>query len=107
MWRNFDTPDPEFTDSLEIDIGDVESSMAGPKRPQDRISLSGAAEAFEASLAETRGGTGDRKSVAVPGRDFELADGDVVIAAITSCTNTSNPNVLITKILGTWSNKIM
>ncbi|MBH62514.1 MAG: aconitate hydratase AcnA [Alphaproteobacteria bacterium] len=95
MWRDSETPDPEFTDTLEIDIGDVESSIAGPKRPQDRISLSGAAQAFEASLAEARSGSSDKKSVAVSGKDFELTDGDVVIAAITSCTNTSNPSVMV------------
>ena len=95
MWRDSETPDPEFTDILELDIGEAESSIAGPKRPQDRISLAGAAEAFYASLSESRKGMSDRKSVSVAGKDYELTDGDVVIAAITSCTNTSNPNVMV------------
>ncbi len=95
MWREAGTQDPEFSDTLEIDIGGVESSMAGPKRPQDRISLSGAAKGFEGSLSEARGGSRDRASVPVQGADFDLTDGDVVIAAVTSCTNTSNPSVMV------------
>ena len=95
MWRDPSTPDPEFSDTLEIDIGSVESSVAGPKRPQDRISLSGASKGFEGSLADARGGSSDKASVPIAGKDFDLTDGDVVIAAITSCTNTSNPSVMI------------
>ena len=95
MWRDSSTPDPEFSDTLEIDIGSVESSMAGPKRPQDRISLSGASKGFEGSLADARGGSSDKTSVPVAGKNFDLTDGDVVIAAITSCTNTSNPSVMV------------
>ncbi len=96
MWRADDTPDPVFTDTLELDLADVVPSIAGPKRPQDRITLDGAAEAFSKALPEIRGG--DNKVVtdaAVAGADYGLGDGDVVIAAITSCTNTSNPSVLI------------
>ncbi|MBT6509331.1 MAG: aconitate hydratase AcnA [Rhodospirillaceae bacterium] len=87
MWRDADTPDPVFTDTLELDLTKVEPSLAGPKRPQDRIALSAAAGAFRDLLgvAET-----PQKS-----DDAPLADGDVVIAAITSCTNTSNPSVMI------------
>ncbi|MDJ0949270.1 MAG: aconitate hydratase AcnA [Alphaproteobacteria bacterium] len=111
MWRDADTPDPEFTDTLELDLGVVEASIAGPKRPQDRIALSGAAGAFERFLADSRvvdkpgpaddmteeGGPapGIDRSVPVEGADYNLGDGDVVIAAITSCTNTSNPSVLV------------
>ena len=96
MWRADDTPDPVFTDTLELDLADVVPSIAGPKRPQDRITLDSAAEAFATALPEIRGG--DSKVVtdaAVAGAEYGLSDGDVVIAAITSCTNTSNPSVLI------------
>ena len=92
LWR--DGSEPTFTDILELDIGSVESSLAGPKRPQDRISLSDAASAFDRHIAGVRSGDED-KSVAVEGADFEIEQGDVVIAAITSCTNTSNPSVLV------------
>ena len=96
MWRADDTPDPVFTDTLELDLADVVPSIAGPKRPQDRITLDNAAEAFAKALPEIRGG--DSKVVtdaAVADAEYGLSDGDVVIAAITSCTNTSNPSVLI------------
>ena len=95
MWREAGTPDPEFSDALELDIGEVEPSMAGPKRPQDRISPSGAAKGLEEALAEARGGSGEGIAVPVAGKGFDLADGDIVIAAITSCTNTSNPSVMV------------
>ena len=96
MWRDEDTPDPVFTDSLELDLGTVEPSLAGPKRPQDKILLSKAAQAFTEDALKDFTGTAGR-SVSVPVRDsnYELSDGDVVIAAITSCTNTSNPSVLV------------
>jgi aconitate hydratase len=95
MYRTRTTPDPVFSDTLALDLGDVAPSLAGPKRPQDRVLLSGAKEGFAASL------TGEfKKSDAnarhkVPGTNFDLGHGDVVIAAITSCTNTSNPSVMI------------
>ena len=92
MWRDAGSPDPEFTDTLELDIASVEPSLAGPKRPQDRIPLSRAAPAFAAAESGL-GGAG--RSVKVAGADYELSDGDVVIAAITSCTNTSNPSVMV------------
>ena len=96
MWRDEDTPDPVFTDSLELDLGTVEPSLAGPKRPQDKILLSKAAQAFTEDALKDFTGTAGR-SVSVPVRDsnYKLSDGDVVIAAITSCTNTSNPSVLV------------
>ncbi len=94
MWRDATTPDPVFTDVLELDLGDVAASIAGPKRPQDRIELAAAAETFKSQFPEIAGRS-DAKSVAVDGKDYELADGAVVIAAITSCTNTSNPAVLV------------
>ena len=92
MWRDRDTPDPVFTDSLELDISEVEPSISGPKRPQDRIALSNAVPAFEETLASVGHGKGPQ---APAGVDYELEDGAVVIAAITSCTNTSNPSVLM------------
>jgi aconitate hydratase len=94
LWRDASTPDPVYTDTLELDLGDVEASIAGPKRPQDRITLSAAASAFKTNFA-TIAGRGEAKTVAVAGADFELEDGAVMIAAITSCTNTSNPAVLV------------
>ncbi|MBM3564680.1 MAG: aconitate hydratase, partial [Alphaproteobacteria bacterium] len=95
MWRTKTSPDPVFTDVLELDIGAVEPSLAGPKRPQDRVALAGAAQAFESVRADmTKGAAADR-AVKVAGKNYSLRDGDVVIAAITSCTNTSNPSVLI------------
>ena len=98
MWRDAHSPDPVFTDTLELDMGSVEPSMAGPKRPQDRVALSNAAASFAKDLAAgTMGVPGDEanKRVAVEGANYDLGHGDVVIAAITSCTNTSNPYVMI------------
>lgn len=88
MWRDANSADPIFTDSLELDLGAVEPSMAGPKRPQDRVPLSKAVDSIKAVVPEIR------KSP-VEGKGFDLEDGAVVIAAITSCTNTSNPDVLV------------
>jgi len=92
MWRDADTSDPIFTSMLELDLGDVEPSIAGPKRPQDKILLSKASTQFATDLG-ILGRGGDK--VAVEGEDYTLNDGDIVIAAITSCTNTSNPSVMI------------
>ncbi|MEQ9110148.1 MAG: aconitate hydratase AcnA [Rhodospirillaceae bacterium] len=98
MWRDDSTPDPEFTDSLELDLSSVEPSLAGPKRPQDRVALSSAASAFSGELSKTFGHDTPKTSpitdLSGPGTKDTLTDGDVVIAAITSCTNTSNPSVL-------------
>ncbi|MBT4933303.1 MAG: aconitate hydratase AcnA [Rhodospirillaceae bacterium] len=94
MWRDADTPEPLFTDTLELDIASIEPAISGPKRPQDRISLNASAGAFEATLKDMAGVDAPR-SAAVNGSDHDLKDGDVVIAAITSCTNTSNPSVLV------------
>jgi aconitate hydratase len=91
LWRDTTTPDPEFTAVLELDLGSVKPSLAGPKRPQDRVDLTALREATEQALpAEARD-----KSVPVTGTDYALKQGDVVIAAITSCTNTSNPAVMM------------
>jgi aconitate hydratase len=97
MWRDTTTPDPVFTDTLELDLGTVQPSLAGPKRPQDRVLLREASSAFRkeltASLGVAPAHADDRIEVA--GRNFSITHGDVVIAAITSCTNTSNPSVLV------------
>jgi aconitate hydratase len=98
LWREPGAPDPVFTDTLELDLSTVEPSMAGPKRPQDRVALSNAASAFARDLAAgAMGVPGDEASKRVPvaGSNYDLGHGDVVIAAITSCTNTSNPYVLV------------
>src|SRR5690606_19322641 len=145
LFRTDDTPDPQFTSTLELDMSTVEPSLAGPKRPQDRIRLVDMASAFERDLpglvpagyslpnreeAENEGeersseswaGEGGNEPVAVggqvtsaregtvasrrfrgrsvrvshEGRDVDIHDGSIVIAAITSCTNTSNPSVMI------------
>ena len=88
MWREANTPDPDFTTTMELDLGDIEPAISGPKRPQDRILLSDAVSAFEELEP-------DMTSVQVKDADYTLDNGDVVIAAITSCTNTSNPSVLV------------
>ncbi|WP_337996715.1 aconitate hydratase AcnA [Oleispirillum naphthae] len=91
LWRDSATPDPVFTDTLELDMGTVQPSLAGPKRPQDRITLAAAASAFRTAYP-----TADMAArFAVQDRDHTIGHGDVMIAAITSCTNTSNPSVLM------------
>ncbi len=88
MWRDSNSADPEFTTSLHLDLKDVEPAISGPKRPQDRIALSAAASAFEELVPE-------KTNAPVEGADYTIDNGDVVIAAITSCTNTSNPDVMV------------
>jgi aconitate hydratase len=95
MWVEPGSPEPVFTDTLELDLGTVQSSLAGPKRPQDRVVLTEAAAEFATALGRDFGRTETKERVAVEGADYTVGDGDVVIAAITSCTNTSNPSVLI------------
>ena len=94
MWRDESTPDPLFTDTLELDMSTVEPSLAGPKRPQDRVRLSDVDEMFNAELEGTYKKSGNDR-YAVEGESFDVGNGDVMIAAITSCTNTSNPSVLV------------
>ena len=94
LWRDASTPDPWFTDTLELDMSLVEPSLAGPKRPQDRVRLSEVDELFNAELSGTYKKEGGER-VAIGGADFTIGHGDVMIAAITSCTNTSNPSVLV------------
>jgi aconitate hydratase len=94
MWRDASTPDPVFTDTLELDMSSVQPSLAGPKRPQDRVLLSDVDNRFNEELVATYKKSGDER-VAVESEDFAIGHGDVMIAAITSCTNTSNPSVLV------------
>ncbi len=86
MWYEPDKADPVFSSTLKLDLSSVEASLAGPKRPQDRVALSGIKAATESIVGGTAGERGS---------DDELQNGDVVIAAITSCTNTSNPKVMM------------
>lgn len=96
MWRDAATPDPVFTDTLELDMGDVRPSLAGPKRPQDRVLLDGAKPGFAQSMeTEFKKAADIARRYPVEGANFDIGHGDVVIAAITSCTNTSNPSVMI------------
>ncbi|HVW54605.1 MAG TPA: aconitate hydratase AcnA [Rhizobiaceae bacterium] len=96
LWRDDGTEDPVFTDTLELDLGSVVPSMAGPKRPEGRISLENIPAGFAQAMESEYKKAGELgKRYAVEGADYDLGHGDVVIAAITSCTNTSNPSVLI------------
>jgi aconitate hydratase len=96
MFRTAKTPDPVFTRMLHLDLRDVEPSIAGPKRPQDRVPLTRAAGAFAEALDKEYGKASEAGlRVPVKGKNFDLGHGDVVIAAITSCTNTSNPFVMV------------
>ena len=94
LWRDAATAEPAFTDTLELDISTVEPAVSGPKRPQDRIALSAAAQGFADTL-QTMAGASEPRARPVEGADYQFKDGDVAIAAITSCTNTSNPSVLV------------
>ena len=85
--------EPEFSETIELDISSVEPSLAGPKRPQDKVLLKDAKTSFAKTLEEA--GNKEAKRTLIPELNTDLGDGDVVIAAITSCTNTSNPSVLI------------
>jgi aconitate hydratase len=97
LWRHEGAADPLYSDTLLLDMATVEPSIAGPKRPQDRIALSAAAETFgkhlDAAIANRNGG--GSATANIDGADTEIRDGAVLIAAITSCTNTSNPAVML------------
>jgi len=96
MYRVKTTPDPMFTDVLKLDLATVEPSLAGPKRPQDRVALKDVKAGFAGSMEKEFNKASEmKKRVKVEGKNFDLGHGDVVIAAITSCTNTSNPNVMV------------
>ncbi|HMI40258.1 MAG TPA: aconitate hydratase AcnA [Sphingomicrobium sp.] len=94
LWRDAATPEPVFTETLELDLSIVEPSLAGPRRPQDRVLLTEVDDQFNAELETTYQKHNDPR-VPVEGEEYDLGNGDVVIAAITSCTNTSNPSVLV------------
>ncbi len=96
LFRTDATPEPVFSDTLELDLGTVTPSIAGPKRPQDRVPLSQAKDDWRRNLAEMAGAdTSASTSLQVGDRSFSLKHGSVIIAAITSCTNTSNPEVML------------
>lgn len=97
LFRTSDTPDPKFTSTLELDLSTVVPSIAGPKRPQDRIELTNSQAAWRKLVEDEVEGDDRCKQVSVThkGETFEMSHGSVVIAAITSCTNTSNPSVLV------------
>src|SRR5580692_7004774 len=92
LWHTADGIEPVYSEYATLDLGDVEPSLAGPSRPQDRVALAGAGDAFKEALGRT-----SRTSTAAPSAapHHLLSDGDVVVAAITSCTNTSNPQVMV------------
>ena len=97
LWRHDGQPDALYSDTMELDMSTVEPSIAGPKRPQDRIALTAAAKTFgkhlkAATANRTSGGSAMAK---IDGKDVEIRDGAILIAAITSCTNTSNPAVML------------
>jgi aconitate hydratase len=96
FYRTRLTPDPVFTDALALELGEVTPSLAGPKRPQDRVVLAAAKSGFAGAMeTEFKQGADSAHRYKVEGTNFDLGHGDVVIAAITSCTNTSNPSVMI------------
>jgi aconitate hydratase A / 2-methylisocitrate dehydratase len=94
LWREQGSK-PVFTDMLELDLSTVEPSMAGPKRPQDRVALTAVKSEFGKALPDIVKGADAKRRVKVEGQSYDIGHGDVVIAAITSCTNTSNPSVLV------------
>src|SRR5690242_16554467 len=91
LFRTDATPDPSYTDTLELDLANVHPSMAGPKRPQDRVELPEVKQNFSAAFS----GPAKSAAAAIDGHNVTLHNGSVVIAAITSCTNTSNPSVML------------
>ena len=95
LFRTSASPDPVFTELLTLDLGDVVPSLAGPKRPEGRVALPAVAEGFAAAMESDYKKALDGHRYSVEARNFDLGHGDVVIAAITSCTNTSNPSALI------------
>jgi aconitate hydratase len=95
LWHEEGAEEPVFTDQLTLELSEVLPSMAGPKRPQDRVLLSDSAAKFKDALTGEFGRPAEVERTQVSGESYDLGDGDVVIAAITSCTNTSNPSVLI------------
>ncbi len=94
LWIDASAPEPIFSSTLELDMSSVVPSLAGPKRPQDKVALTDVDDVFNKDLVDTYKHDGFKR-VPVEGKDHDIGDGDVVIAAITSCTNTSNPGVMI------------
>ena len=94
LWRDKNSPAPLYSSTLQLNMAEVESNLAGHKRPQDRVSLASADEKFQHALREDFA-VPEVRSQPVDSSSYQLSDGDVVIAAITSCTNTSNPSVMV------------
>lgn len=95
LWHDPDQAQPEYTDRVELDLASIRPALAGPKRPQDKVALADLSETFDKFLAENNRLEEKEKEFQVMGESYALHHGDMVIAAITSCTNTSNPDVLI------------
>jgi aconitate hydratase len=95
MWRDSNSPEPIYTKTLVLDISSVKPSLAGPSRPQDRVDMDNLSNAFVNEVLAKAGKSDDKTEYAVEGEDYTLSHGAVGIAAITSCTNTSNPSVLM------------
>ncbi|KTD65164.1 aconitate hydratase AcnA [Legionella spiritensis] len=95
MWYESDSPDPVFTDTLALDLTSVEPSLAGPKRPQDKVNLTTLPREFDTFMQQSGKEAEKTKSFPVKHENYAMQHGHVVIAAITSCTNTSNPSVLM------------
>ncbi len=95
MWRGLESPEPLFTDILELDLSTIEPSLAGPRRPQERVALSAARRKFLEAMPSFSAEAQKSVKVSFEGKEYVMSCGDVVIAAITSCTNTSNPSVMI------------
>ena len=95
LWRDSSATDPQFTDVLELDLATVQSSLAGPKRPQDRVAMVEVGQVFDKVMVADQPDIDQAATSDVADSDFSLKHGDVVIAAITSCTNTSNPAVML------------
>jgi len=97
LWRGADTPEPVFSDVVEVDLSAIEPSMAGPRRPQDRVALSDVAATVAGTISQFRGAASSTPPhpPQEDGAPAAIADGDIAIAAITSCTNSSNPSVIL------------
>lgn len=95
IWRDATSPDPIFTETLELNMSTIQPALAGPKRPQDKVLLKDMVPAYKTALAAESTSTSQSVSVTVEGKTFDMDHGAVVIAAITSCTNTSNPSVML------------
>jgi aconitate hydratase len=95
LFRTDATPEPKYDDLLELDLATIEPSLAGPRRPQDRVALGGVGQAFRAAFPDRLTGEARPSHVSMDGEEVDMTHGSVAIAAITSCTNTSNPSVMV------------